>query len=85
MTFDEDLASKLYYAGKTDAQIGKAVGKSYRTINLWRRRRNLPCITKQHGVSFCEVLTPEQSKKMEKFLSLLSRGAFIEAWPDANV
>lgn len=40
--YDWDKALALYDKGYTDKQIGKALGCSFKTVNKWRRRNNLP-------------------------------------------
>ncbi len=42
LSFDEARALGLHHAGKSDAEIGAALGKARNTILAWRVRRGLP-------------------------------------------
>lgn len=42
LSFDEAAALRLYWQGKSDGDIAKAVGTSYCVVSQWRQRRGLP-------------------------------------------
>jgi len=82
LKFNEQKILQLYNSGKNDTKIGKAVGIKPNTIACWRYRNNLPANignisdgTYLTGVSYRDVLEPEQVDVMSDFLiNLLKAG-----------
>jgi len=75
LKFNEQKILQLYNSGKNDTKIGKAVGIKPNTIACWRHRNNLPSKignisdgTYLTGVSYRDVLEPEQVDVMSEFL-----------------
>lgn len=77
ITFNESTALKLYHELKNDTEIAKRVGKERKAIALWRKSKGLPSIAVKHNesVNYRDVLTPEQSEEMYRFLKCLAYGS----------
>ncbi len=81
MTFDPNIALKLYHELKNDVEIGKILGIKPNTIASWRIRKKLRSIavktikgdeTYLTHLDYRKALTPAQSKQMNTFLIVLS-------------
>lgn len=49
VTFDKEKAMSLYIEGKSDAEIGKELGVSYKAIRNWRNYEGLPSTKAMKG------------------------------------
>lgn len=48
-TFDADRAMELYIEGKSDAEISRELGVSYKAIRNWRKYEGLPSTKNMKG------------------------------------